>query len=255
VFSPQFLIWLIPLVPLVRRWSAQALFVTALVLTQLWFPTRYLDLAWGFDTRVSWLLLARDLAVIALLASLLTRRRAVLVPVVACALAAVAAAAAGVSSAKALSHSRVLDETGVASTCAGRKQTPGVGSATVRYSVSGYENARDEPACLTVTVRSSDGQPLFSAAYRNGFYPTDPGRNYLGDAGACTNVAQHPAAVITYSFRVPARARYAVEVEHCTSNDARPTYSIQVTSSAAATSSSERSLRSSTRFRAPSTSE
>ena len=41
VFSPQFLIWLIPLVPLVRGrrglW-ATSLFFTALVLTQLWFP-------------------------------------------------------------------------------------------------------------------------------------------------------------------------------------------------------------------------
>jgi hypothetical protein len=255
VFSPQFLIWLIPLVPLVRRWSAQALFVAALVLTQLWFPSRYLDLAWGFDARVSWLLLARDLVVLALLAALLVRRQAIVLPIVVCALAAVGAAAAGVSSPKALSHSRVLDETGVASTCAARKKTPDVGSATVRYAVTGYENTRDGAACVTVTVRSSNGQPLFSAAYRDGFYPTDPGRNYLGDAGACTNVAQHPASVITYAFRVPAHGRYAVEVEHCTSNDAPPAYSIQVTSSAAATSSSERSLRSSTRFRAPSTSE
>lgn len=255
VFSPQFLIWLIPLVPLVRRWSAQALLVAALVLTQLWFPSRYLDLAWGFDARVSWLVLARDLVVVALLAALLVRRWQLVLPVVASALAAIGAAAAGVSSPKALAHSRVLDETGVASTCSARKQAPGVGSATVRYAVTGYENARDVAACVTVTVRSTDGRPLFSAAYRDGFYPTDPGRNYLGDAGACTNVAQHPAATITYSFRVPARARFAVEVERCSSNDAAPAYSVQVRSRRAATSSSERSLRSSTRFRAPSTSE
>ena len=38
VLSPQFLIWLIPLVPLVRRWSVTVLYAAALVLTQAWFP-------------------------------------------------------------------------------------------------------------------------------------------------------------------------------------------------------------------------
>jgi hypothetical protein len=67
VLSPQFLIWLAPVVPLARRWAATALLVLALVLTQLWFPFRYWDLVREFDPFVSWLVVARDLALIALL--------------------------------------------------------------------------------------------------------------------------------------------------------------------------------------------
>src|SRR4051812_16027811 len=143
VLSPQYLIWLIPLVPLVRGrrgLAAAALFVASLVLTQLWFPRHYLDLAYGFDARASWLVLARDLVLLALLLVLVWPRRVVLVPVLAVALAAVGAAAAGVSSPKALAHSSVLDETGSASTCAKRKQTPGLSHGTVRYAVRGLEN-------------------------------------------------------------------------------------------------------------------
>ena len=73
VVSPQFLIWLIPLVPLVRGRrgvAASALLGVALVLTQLWFPYRYWDLALEFDRPASWLVLARDLVLLALLAVL-----------------------------------------------------------------------------------------------------------------------------------------------------------------------------------------
>jgi len=66
VLSPQFLIWLIPLVALVRDRVAAALLAAALVLTQLWFPYRYWDLALRFDAAASWLVLARDLVLVAL---------------------------------------------------------------------------------------------------------------------------------------------------------------------------------------------
>jgi uncharacterized membrane protein len=69
VFSPQFLIWLIPLVPLVRGrrgFWATSLFFTALVLTQLWFPERYWQLANHFALAQSRELLARNVAVLAL---------------------------------------------------------------------------------------------------------------------------------------------------------------------------------------------
>jgi hypothetical protein len=67
VLSPQFLIWLLPVVVLVRRWDATLLLVAALVLTQLWFPFRYWDLVREFDPLASWLVVARDAVLVALL--------------------------------------------------------------------------------------------------------------------------------------------------------------------------------------------
>lgn len=76
VLSPQFLVWLFPLVPLVagrRGVAAGALLTIALVLTQLWFPYRYIHLAYGFDPLASWLVLARDLVLVALFLVLVLR--------------------------------------------------------------------------------------------------------------------------------------------------------------------------------------
>jgi hypothetical protein len=73
VLSPQFLIWLVPLVPLVRGrrgLAASALLAVALVLTQLWFPFRYWDLVLHFRTFPSWLVLLRDVTLVALFAVL-----------------------------------------------------------------------------------------------------------------------------------------------------------------------------------------
>ena len=73
VLSPQFLIWLIPLVPLVRGrrgLAASGLLAATLVLTQVWFPFRYWDYALRFDETASWLVLGRDLLLLALLAVL-----------------------------------------------------------------------------------------------------------------------------------------------------------------------------------------
>jgi hypothetical protein len=78
VLSPQYLIWLIPLVPLVRGrrgLQASALLGVGLVLTQLWFPFRYWDLVFSFDAASSWLVLARDLVLLALLAALVRPER------------------------------------------------------------------------------------------------------------------------------------------------------------------------------------
>jgi Glycosyltransferase family 87 len=69
VLSPQFMIWLIAIVPLVpgrRGLKATVLLAAALVLTQAWFPFRYWDLANHLSATVSWLVLARDLALVAL---------------------------------------------------------------------------------------------------------------------------------------------------------------------------------------------
>lgn len=228
VLSPQYLIWLMPLVPLVRSRIVWTFFAAALVLTQLWFPHRYLDLAYGFDARASWLVLARDLALLGLLVALLRPQRAVLVAIAAASLAAVGAAAAGVASPHALAHVGVLRETGVASTCAAPRQAPPTDAGTVRYAVTGHENSANRTVCVTVAVRSRRHEPLFSAAYLDGFQPTSPERNYLGDAGTCTDVAQHPGSTVEYSVRVPAHARFAVEVEQCTSNRSAPAYRLRL---------------------------
>ena len=79
VLSPQFLIWLVPLVPLVagrRGLGAASLLALAAALTQLWFPYRYWDLALEFDPLASWLVVARDLVLVGLLVVLVrdTRR-------------------------------------------------------------------------------------------------------------------------------------------------------------------------------------
>jgi hypothetical protein len=78
VLSPQFMIWLLPLVPLVRGrrgLAASALLGLALLLTQLWFPIRYWDLARDLKPFPSALVLARDVVLLALLAVLLIRKR------------------------------------------------------------------------------------------------------------------------------------------------------------------------------------
>ena len=74
VLSPQFVIWLLPVVPLVRGRRgliAAALLLIALVLTQVWFPFRYWDYVNDFTPTTSWLVLARDVVLVVLLAALL----------------------------------------------------------------------------------------------------------------------------------------------------------------------------------------
>jgi Glycosyltransferase family 87 len=77
VLSPQFLIWLIPLVPLVRGRRglvASLLLALAFVLTQTWFPYRYWVFALQFDTLASSTVLVRDLVLVGLLGVLVLPR-------------------------------------------------------------------------------------------------------------------------------------------------------------------------------------
>jgi hypothetical protein len=71
VLSPQFLIWLVPLVPLVlaRTRLAGALFAGALAATLLWFPYRYWDVV-ALEP-IAWAVLVRDALLLALFAVLL----------------------------------------------------------------------------------------------------------------------------------------------------------------------------------------
>jgi hypothetical protein len=71
VLSPQYLLWLIPLVPLVRgaRGLAATIVLTAAcALTQVWFPLGYWEYADSFHH--AWVVLARDLLFVVMLAVL-----------------------------------------------------------------------------------------------------------------------------------------------------------------------------------------
>ena len=73
VLSPQYLIWLVPFIVLVRGVRgvvAVGLLLLALGLTQTWFPSHYWSLATDHAAPWSWYLLARDLALVALAAIL-----------------------------------------------------------------------------------------------------------------------------------------------------------------------------------------
>ena len=70
VLSPQFLVWLLLLVPLVggaRSRLALWLMALACLLTALWFPARYWELVREFDPLASWLVLTRGATLVALL--------------------------------------------------------------------------------------------------------------------------------------------------------------------------------------------
>ena len=74
VFSPQYLVWIIPLVPLVggrRGIRAGALLIVIVGMTQIWEPWRYGDYYRTFAPWLTWLVFVRDLLVVALLAVLL----------------------------------------------------------------------------------------------------------------------------------------------------------------------------------------
>jgi hypothetical protein len=237
VLSPQYLIWLIPLVPLVRGRrgvAASALFVAALVLTQLWFPSRYIDLVYGLDARASWLVFARDALLVGLLLTLVwpsARAPRLAVALVAgtvlLAAAAVGAAIAASTSAPNATHAGLLAETGIPSSCRARKLVPSASSGIVRYEAHTYANSATNRSCVSVVVRPAAGARVFSAAYLHRVDPGDPRARYLGDSGLCTQVAVGRPRRLAYSFIVPPRSRFAVEVEPCGAVELPP-YTIEV---------------------------
>jgi hypothetical protein len=79
VVSPQFLVWLLAIVVIVpglRGSVATVLLVVACGLTRLWFPRTYWDLVKEFDPTSSWLVLGRDLVLVAIFIVLVVRLRA-----------------------------------------------------------------------------------------------------------------------------------------------------------------------------------
>jgi hypothetical protein len=79
VLSPQFLVWLLAIVVLVpgaRGAIATLLLLVACLLTRAWFPHGYWDLVKQFEPTASWLVLLRDLVLVAVFAVLVARVRA-----------------------------------------------------------------------------------------------------------------------------------------------------------------------------------
>ncbi len=70
VLSPQYLIWLLPIVPLVG-FRATLWFVAAMIATNVWYPVPYLDVVLHLDRGGILLLVARNVLLMGLLASLL----------------------------------------------------------------------------------------------------------------------------------------------------------------------------------------
>jgi hypothetical protein len=76
VLSPQFLVWALGVVVLVvgtRGTVATVLLLVACALTRLWFPRTYWELVKQFDPTASWLVLVRDLVLVAVFATLVGR--------------------------------------------------------------------------------------------------------------------------------------------------------------------------------------
>ena len=76
VLSPQFLVWLLPLVPPAFRAvgaGTALLFAGSLLLTQLWFPSRYWDVV-ALEP-VAWLVLCRDAVLVSLFVALAVATR------------------------------------------------------------------------------------------------------------------------------------------------------------------------------------
>ena len=67
ILSPQFLVWLVPLVPLTqgrRGLAATGLLTAALINTQVWFPGRYFN-DYVYVPNLAWLVLVRNLLLVA----------------------------------------------------------------------------------------------------------------------------------------------------------------------------------------------
>jgi hypothetical protein len=238
VLSPQYLLWLIAPIALVRGrrgFAAGVLLVASLVLTQTWFPYRYISLVYAFDVRASWLVFARDLLLVALVVALLWPARrasragfATTALLVLVAAGAVGAAVSAAGARSGLAHSGLLAETGVRSSCAVAKRVPAQSAGIVPYEAATFANTSGGTACVVVTVTAPRDAQIFSAAYSGSFDSANPQARYLGDSGTCTNVASATGRTVSYGFRVPAGARIAVEIEPCAPGARLPRYVLRV---------------------------
>ena len=82
VLSPQYLIWLAPLVAMIngrRGLAAMALLACAMAMTQIYYPLHFAPLK-SFEALESWTVIGRDLLLVTLFATLAWPDRGVTIP-------------------------------------------------------------------------------------------------------------------------------------------------------------------------------
>lgn len=103
-----------------------------------------------------------------------------------------------------------IARTGVGSDCSAAKTAPGLTATSGDRRFDAYTFTALNTGCFTVTMSSTNGSNLFSAAYNNsGFVPANPNTNFLADPGTS-------AASVTYSFNVSAGQKFTVVVHEVT---------------------------------------
>ncbi|MGZ8845236.1 MAG: Calx-beta domain-containing protein [Pyrinomonadaceae bacterium] len=120
-----------------------------------------------------------------------------------------------------------LVRSGVASGCGLLKGDPGLNDIIPnrRFDSYTFANNTAAPICVTVTLTSTNGLALYSAAYTPGFNPNAPELNFLGDLGSSF------ASSGTYSVTVPANSNFTIVVHEITAGFVTGTpvpYTLQV---------------------------
>ncbi len=101
-----------------------------------------------------------------------------------------------------------VTRTGVVSTCAAAVANPGLTTTTGarQYDAYTFTNTTGVSQCYTVTLSSSNGANLYSAAYNSsGFVPANPSTNFVAAPGSSSTTQ-------TYSFTVAASSAFTVVV-------------------------------------------
>ena len=99
-----------------------------------------------------------------------------------------------------------LARNGVSSSCATPKATPALQDSTAGRRYDAYIFTASAAGCITVTLSSTNGATLYSAAYNSaGFVPTNVQTNYLADPGTSGQLT-------SYSFNVTAGQAFTVVV-------------------------------------------
>jgi|CXWL01.1.fsa_nt_gi uncharacterized repeat protein (TIGR01451 family) len=120
-----------------------------------------------------------------------------------------------------------LAQTGVHSSCAAPKTTPGILSAGQPFAYDAYEFVNgSSAACITFTFPASCGvnQAIHPVAYLGSFNPANPATNYLGDFGQSINASGGG----TFSVTVPANATVILVVHRIGTVDGCPNYNFTV---------------------------